>query len=129
MSLLLTSNTTAGAIAAGGPLPLGTAVHGCGRAIRQEGNSIRLNEAGYYMVDIALNADITGADAVTLQMYADGAPVQGAAVTVVPDAAGAAIEAAIPWIYRKECGCRPTILTWELSGAGTMESCIVRVTK
>lgn len=129
MSLIITNSNTSTAVTAGGIVPLGVAVHGCGKDIRLVGNGIALYGCGYYNIDVSISASVTGTGAMTAQLYADGVPVPGAIASETPGSSDPVVNLTIPWIYRKGCGCRATVLTVVLDSAGTVENSVVRVTK
>ena len=129
MALLLTSNTTESAVAAGGIVPLGAAVHGCGKDIRLVGNSVTLYGTGYYKVDVSISATVAGTGAMTAQLYADGVPIPGAKATETPGAADPVVNLTIPWIVKKNCPCNATVLTVGLDVAGNVNNVVVRVEK
>ncbi len=129
MSLLLTSNTTESEVAAGGIVPLGVAVHGCGKDVRLVGNSVALYGCGYYMVDVVISAAVAGTGAMTAQLYADGVPIPGARATETPGSSDPIVNLTIPWIIKKNCPCNATVLTVGLDVAGTVNNVVVRVEK
>ena len=128
MNNLLTNNSAATAVAAGQVVPLGSAIHGYGKSIRLNGNSISISGAGYYDVNVSVSAAVTGTDAVTIQLYDNGVAIPGAYGTATPGAAGAVVNIAFPWLFRKEgCGCRLDNLTLVADQAVTVNNVIVFV--
>lgn len=126
--LLLTSNTTPTAVTAAGTINLGSAIHGCGRAIRLENGVITLTEPGYYFIDVSASVAVTGTGAEEVQLNANGVAIAGASASATPAEAGAVVNVAFPWILRKE-GCCPVSLTLTAGAAGTVNDVTVAVRK
>jgi len=128
-ALLLTNLSTPTAVVADATVPLGSAIHGVGSAIRMSGNALQIYSSGYYDITANVSFEVTGANAVTLQLYANGVPVPGAVASATPGAAGEIVNITLPWIYKKGCCCDPTTLSYVVSQAGTVNSTIVTVEK
>ena len=128
-SFLLTANSTDTTVAAGGVVPLGSAVHGYGSDIKLNGNAIQLKTPGYYNVDVAVTAAVTGTDSITVTMYLDGVAVSGAEAAATPAAAGEVVAIAFPWTIRKACCCDVSTVSFVCSGAASVQDTIVRVEK
>lgn len=125
-SLLLT-NSTAQSIAAGGIVPLGSAVHGFGKDIILNGNRINLRAAGHYDIEAVFTGLATAATPITLTMYEGAVPVTS--VSVTPAAAGAAVTLPLIWNSFIRCNCNSTAIYFELSGAATEADFVVEVKK
>lgn len=125
-SLLLT-NSTAQSIAAGGIVPLGSAVHGFGKDIILNGNRINLRAAGHYDIEAVLSGIVTTAGTVTLTMYEGAVPVVSSTVTT--GANNAAVAIPLVWNTFIKCGCNTTDIHFELSGAMTSATMTVEVKK
>ena len=129
MSILSTALTADTAVAAGGTVPFGSAVHGYGKAIRLNGNAISLYGTGYYLVNISLTALVTGATALTASLQSNGNTISGAEASAVPAAAGDAVNLSITWLIRKGCCAEPTTLTVVLDSAATVTDMMATVEK
>lgn len=127
-AMLLTANTTTTAVAAGGYIPLGSAIHGIGTAIRLNGNAIALLAPGYYYIDVAATISGTAATEIGIQMTSNGVPIPGAEASMV-HAADAEASVSFPWVIRKGCCGDATQLGFILSEAGNIENMVVRVVK
>ena len=128
MNNLLTNNSAATVVTAGSVVPLGSAIHGYGKSIRLNGNSIGISTAGYYDVEVSITAAVTGTGTPTAQLYNNGVAIPGAYGSATPGAAGATVNIAIPWLFRKEgCGCKMDNLTIRLDAAATVNNVIVFV--
>ena len=128
MNNLLTNNSAATVLTAGSVVPLGSAIHGYGKSIRLNGNSISISTAGYYDIEVSVSAEVTGTDTVTIQLYDNGVAIPGALGSATPGAAGAEVNISFPWVFRKEgCGCRLDNLTLVVSDAVTVNNVIVFV--
>lgn len=117
-SMLNTRLSTATAIAENGQLALGSAVHGVGNGIKLNGNSITITEAGLYKIIANVTYTITGANAVEVDMLANGIIIARASET--PSATGAIANVTpVGTIYIK-CNCNaPVTITFTASVAGT----------
>lgn len=127
-SMLLTSNTTANTIVAGGAVPLGSAIHGIGTAIRLNGNTISLLAPGYYYIDVSATISGTAATEISIQLTNNGVPIPGAVGSVL-HAADAEANVSIPWVIRKGCCGDATQIGVILSEAGVVQNIVVRVIK
>ena len=126
MNNLLTSLENSTSVVAGGTIPLGSAVHGFGRNIKLNGNSITISGCGYYDVVMSASIAVTGTGAVTVQLMDNGVAIPGAVGTATPSAAGAVVNISFPWKIRNT-GC--SNLSYTLSEAATVQSMIVDVTQ
>lgn len=127
MNSLLLTNSTAQSIAAGGVVPLGSAVHGYGKDIILNGNRIRLNAAGHYDIEAVLSGIVTTAGTVTLTMYEGSAAVVNSSVTTTANNNAVAIP--LLWNTFIKCGCNSTDIHFEVSGAMTSATMTVEVKK
>jgi len=128
MDFILVNNTTANDVAANGIIPLGNAVHGCGKSIRLNGNGISVNACGCYR--ILVNADVRGAGAglISAQLLENGMPIPGA-IASSSVAANATVNLTIPWRVKKCCPCDSKVYTVQLSAAGTVTNITTTVEK
>lgn len=133
---LYTANNTAAVLTAGSTIPLGSAVHGfgggccCNRVIALNGNTITLNDEGYYLINANVTAAATAAGALTVTLYQDGAAVSGAVSTVTATAAGDYVVITVGPIARVRCDRRGSALSLVLSGGGaTVSDVAVTVVK
>lgn len=125
-SMLLTSSSN-NSIAAGGNVPLGTAVHGYGKDIVLNGERIDLRTSGHYDIEAVFTGIATAATAITLTMYEGSVAV--AASTVTPAAAGAYVTIPLIWNTFVKCNCNSTNIHFTLSGAATGAGLITEVKK
>lgn len=125
--IILTNNSTPVDVTASGLIPIGAAVHGCGKAIRMNGNAISIKEPGYYMVTANITADVTADTALTASMMVDDSEVVSSAAT--PAAAGGTVNLTLIWILRKCCPCGISNITFALNSAATVTEFTVEVIK
>lgn len=128
-SVILVNNASSSAVLDGGIVPLGTAIHGSGRSIRLNGNSLNIVDNGYYRIIASCSVDVTAATAESLVLNVNGAAVSGAIATAVPAAAGDSVNLTLVWLIRKSCCCNPAAITFTLSGAGTVTNFTVDIEK
>ena len=129
MAVLLTAMANDTLVAAGGTVPLGSAVHGCGNAIKLFGNSVQLREKGYYNIDLSATVAVTGTDELDITMYQDGVAVANATAGATPTAAGDSVNISLPWIVRKGCCCDATSISFAAGAAGTFSNVICKVVR
>lgn len=127
-AMLLTANTATTTLAAAGVIPLGSAVHGIGTAVRLNGNAISLLAPGYYYIDVSATITAAAATEIGVQMTSNGVPIPGAEASMV-HAADAEASVSFPWVIRKGCCGDATQIGFILSEAGTVENFVVRVVK
>lgn len=125
--IILTNNSVATAVNAAGIIPLGSAIHGCGKAIRMSGNDIVIKEPGYYKVTANITADVTAATALKASMMVDGEEVVSSSAT--PAAAGRTVNITLIWILRKCCPCGINNVTFVLDSAANVTEFTVEVIK
>lgn len=116
-SALYTVNNGVQAVAEDGVINLGSVIRRFGNNINLLGNGIIVNGAGYYEVDANVTINATTAGTVTVSLYKDGVPVQGAVATVSV-ASGVYVTVPIHALIR-EFGCcveRNSTLTFVLGG-------------
>lgn len=126
--ILVASNSPA-VLTSAGFIPLGTAVHGYGCGIVLSGNGISIREKGWYGIEVAVSAAVTGTGAITLQLYDNGVPIAGASATATPAAAGASVNLAFPWMVKKCCCDNGETIQLAVSAAATINSVSVKVLK
>lgn len=124
---LLLTNSTAQSIAAGGIVPLGSAVHGFGKDIMLNGDRINLTCAGHYDVEAVLTGIVTTAGTVTLTMFEGANAVTNATVTTAANNSAVAIP--LIWNTFIKCGCNATNIHFEVTGAMTSAAMTVEVRK
>ena len=103
--------TSSSAVVAGGTLPLATIVRRYGCALNQSGNSVLLNESGYYLVNITATFTAPVAGVVTLVLNQNGSAVTGAtASTTITTATTEVRTISFSAIVRVVCGAAPSTL-------------------
>jgi len=123
-SAIYVVNTNDNAVSVGSNIPLGSAVHGFGCAIKLSNNSINL-DSGYYSVASAFELTVATAGDVTISLVQDGTVITSATVQATADVP-TAISLPTALIRVKKC-CGST-LTWTLSTtASTITSSSVEV--
>lgn len=127
-AMLLTANNNSNTIVAGGYVPLGSAVHGIGTAVRLNGNTISLLAPGYYYIDVSATISAAAAAEISIQLTSNGVPIPDAVGSML-HAADAEANVAFPWVIRKGCCGDATQLGIILTEAGTVENIVVRVIK
>lgn len=103
--------TSSSAVVAGGTLPLTTIVRGYGCALNQSGNSVLLNESGYYLVNVTATFTAPVAGVVALTLNQNGSAVTGAtASTTITTATTEVRSLSFSAIVRVVCGAAPSTL-------------------
>ena len=129
-SVLYTVNTATTAAALDAPINLGTVIRRKNCGLSADGSVIRLEENGYYAVDVSATFTAAAAGNVTLTLYKDGVPVPGALATqTVTTAVAENRSVSIPAVVRQSGSCCDTgSLTVVASGnAPTISNLAVRV--
>lgn len=129
-SLIYTAMQTPTAVAVNGVIPLGTIVRRYGCNCDLNGNGIAINGAGYYDVDVSVEAAPTAAGTVTVQLLKDGVAVPGATAAATVAAAADVVTLAFPATVRLGCCSTGSVLTLLLTGAAaTVNNVAARVEK
>lgn len=129
-SLIYTAMQTPTAVAVDGVIPLGTIVRRYGCNCNLNGNGIAINGAGYYDVDVSVEAAPTAAGTVTVQLLKDGVAVPGATASATATAAADVVMLVFPATVRLGCCSTGSVLTLLLTGAAaTVNNAAVRVEK
>lgn len=124
-------NTASTAVTANSTIPVTTIVRRYGSATNLLGNSITLNEAGYYLVNVSatFTAPVAGNVAITLQ--SNGTAVSGATgASTITTATTQSSEISFSAIVRVFCGSTPNALTLVNTGvASTFSNVAITVVK
>ena len=115
-SAIYTANTTAQAVAVGGIVGLGSVVRRFGCALALNGNSISIDDAGYYEASVSITAEPTAAGTITATLFNNGVAVPGATASATAAAAGDAVSVSFDSVLRIFCGAVPGALTVVLTG-------------
>jgi hypothetical protein len=117
-SVLYTANTSSQEVLADGIINPGTIVRKFGCNIGLNGNAIILNGPGYYDIDASITLAPTAVGDVTVTVYKDNVPVQGATASETAAAVGDSINLSISSIVRENCQCCEGLsnLTFVLTG-------------
>lgn len=104
--------TSSSAVVAGGTLPLSTIVRRYGCALNQSGNSVLLNESGYYLVNVTATFTAPVAGVVTLVLNQNGNDVPGATGSSTITTATTEVRTiSFSAIVRVVCGTAPSTLS------------------
>ena len=130
-SLIQTANQSQQVVALDSIISLGSIQRrfGCGCSL--SGNAIELTESGYFLVNCTVTATPTAEGNVTVSLYENGTPVQGATCTGSVGAVGDSTTIPIVATIRKGC-CDVNVsnLTVVLTeGAGVVNNISMRVEK
>jgi len=117
-SALYVANTSNQTVQVDGIITPGTIVRRYGPNIGLAGNAIQIAGAGYYEINASLTAEATAAGEITVTVYKDGVPLQGATATETAAAVGDFVNLSISAIVREFCSCCDglTNLTLVLTG-------------
>ena len=120
-SALYVANTSNQIVQVDGIITPGTIVRRYGPNIGLAGNAIQIAGAGYYEINASLTAEATAAGEITVTVYKDGVPLQGATATETAAAVGDFVNLSISAIVREFCSCCDglTNLTFVLTGNDT----------
>ena len=120
-SALYVANTSNQTVQVDGIITPGTIVRKYGPNIGLAGNAIQIAGAGYYEINASLTAEATAAGEITVTVYKDGVPLQGATATETVAAVGDFVNLSISAIVREFCSCCDglTNLTFVLTGNDT----------
>lgn len=102
-SALCTANTSKPVLAADAMVPFGSIVRRFGRNVKLEGSSVVLCGSGYYDVEASIVLSPTAAGDISVQLYQDGMPIQGAYAAGSAAAAGDFVPLGISTLLRN-CG-------------------------
>lgn len=130
-SALYTVNQSAQNVAVNGVINLGTIARRFGQNLNLNGDGITVAGAGYYEVNASITVAPTAAGNVTVTMYKDGVPVQGASASETAAAANDLVNLSITSIVRENCPCCESIsnLTFVLTGTAAAVSNIATTTE
>lgn len=120
-SALYVANTSNQTVQVDGIITPGTIVRRYGPNVGLAGNAIQIAGAGYYEINASLTAETTAAGEITVTVYKDGVPLQGATATETAAAVGDFVNLSISAIVREFCSCCDglTNLTFVLTGNDT----------
>lgn len=104
-SALYVANTSNQTVQVDGIITPGTIVRRYGPNIGLAGNAIQIAGAGYYEINASLTAEATAAGEITVTVYKDGVPLQGATATETVAAVGDFVNLSISAIVREFCSC------------------------
>lgn len=104
-SALYVANTSNQTVQVDGIITPGTIVRRYGPNIGLAGNAIQIAGAGYYEINASLTAEATAAGEITITVYKDGVPLQGATATETATAIGDFVNLSISAIVREFCSC------------------------
>ena len=129
-SIIYVANTGAQNVPVGGAVNLGGVVRRFGCALDLNGNSVTIDEAGYYDVDVSVTAAPTAAGEVTVTLFNNGVAVPGATATTTATAADDTVSISFNAVVRVFCGANAGALTLVLTGtASSVANAIIVVTK
>lgn len=104
-SAIYTANTSTQDVAIDGIISPGTIVRRFGPNITLSGNALQIAGAGYYEIEASITLEPSTTDAVTVTMYKDGVPVQGATASSTVATANDPTNLSITSLVREFCNC------------------------
>lgn len=123
--------TASSAVVAGGTLPLTTIVRRYGCSLNQSGNSILLNDSGYYLVNVTATFTAPATGVITLVLNQNGSAVTGATGSSTITTATTEVRTiSFSAIVRVVCGATPSTLSLTDTGvAATFSNIAINVVK
>ena len=129
-SAIYAVNTTTGtSLAAGATYVPSTVIRRFGQNAILAGNGILLRGEGYYSIDATVTVNAAAASEVTLALYQDGQPIQGATATAVAAAIGDQISVPLTAMVKLNCNCMESVITVVAVTAATTNNLAIRVVK
>lgn len=130
-SLIQTANQSQQTVAVNSIIDLGLVQRRFGNNIRMSGDAFELTGAGYYVVSASITATPTAVGNVTVEMYVNGVPYQGALGTGSVSVVGNSTNISVITTVRKGCcDVEASNITFVLTeGAGVIDNISVRVEK
>lgn len=130
-SLIQTANATNQSVLANGIISPGAVIRRFGPNINLSGSSIALSGSGYYTVDAIITLTATTPGELTVAIYEDGKPIDGATASFTTTAATDVVTFTIPTTVRiKDCCGTKSITGVLVTGEGVVVSNFaVRVVK
>lgn len=126
-SAIYVVNTAAQSVAVGGTIALGSAIRRFGCAVNLNGNSVLLDEAGYYTVDVSIVAAPTTAGTVTATLFNNGVAVPGATASAAVSTAGNPVNLSFESMVRVGCNGNTGVLNVVLTGTASTVTNIAEV--
>jgi len=117
-SAIYVANTSNQDVQVDGIIIPGTIVRRYGPNVGLAGNAIQISGAGYYELNASITLAPTAEGEVSVSIYKDGVPLQGAIATETAAAAGDSVNLSIMAILREFCSCCDGLsnLTFVLTG-------------
>lgn len=129
-SVIYVANTGAQNVLAGGTINLGGIIRRFGCTLDLNGDSITINEVGYYDVNVSVTAEPTAAGTLTVTLFNNGIAVPGATVSSTVAAADDPVGLSFESVVRVFCGANAGALTLVLTDtAANVTNAAVVVTK
>lgn len=131
-SLIQVANTSNQAVDEGGIISLGTILRRYGNECQLYGNAVVLDGGGYFTIDASVTVVPDATGVVTVSLYENNLPVQGATASAYAGTAEQPVAIPIVATVRRGCGCCNGLsnLTFVLDeGAGSVSNISVRVEK
>ena len=131
-SALYVVNTSNQEVQVDGIINPGTIVRRYGPNLGLAGNAIQVSGPGYYELTSSITVAPTAEGEVTVTIYKDGTPLQGATATSTAAAAGDSLNLSIVTMLREFCNCCEGLsnLTFVLTGtAATVTNIATTVEK
>ena len=115
-SAIYVVNSGAQSVPVDGTIGLGGVVRRFGCAIALSGNSVTIDEAGYYDINVSITAEPTVAGTITVTLFNNGVAVPGATASATAAAAGDPVNLSFQSVLRVFCGANTGSLTLVLTG-------------
>ena len=126
-SAIYVVNNSAQTLAVGNTVALGVVNRRFGCAIDLNGNSVTLDDQGYYDVNVSVTAAPTAAGTVTVTLFNNGVAVPGATASATAAAAGDPVNVSFESLVRVFCGASTASLTLVLTDASSTVSNVALV--
>lgn len=130
-SLIQTTNQASQVVAVDSTIGLGSVLRRFGCNCRLNGNAIEIDGEGYYTIDADIIATPDAAGTVTVALYENGLPIQGAIASTTVAATDTCVTLPITTTVRRSCCCTggESITCRLIEGASTVSNVSLRVVK
>lgn len=130
-SLIQTVNASQQVVSAGSVINLGSVLRRYGCNCRLNGNAIEIEGCGYYEVTATVTLIPQATGNVTVALYENGAPIQGATATGAVSTVGNSVTLPLVTTLRQGCCCdtASSLSCVLVSGASTVSNISLRVEK
>ena len=118
-SAIYTANTNVQAVASGETINLGNVIRRFGCALELSGGAIKLDEVGYYDINVSVTASPTAIGTVTVTLLNNGVAVVGGVASEAVASADVPVNLSFESVARVFCGANTGTLTLVLTGTAS----------